>query len=358
MGDTYKEVCLHDKEVLKEASQLLPVRCLSDDTWEQSQDTTTNTELSRDSAEVDLKSHNVSSTESQDSLLIANTMPQRTDDINICVSPFYGGHVENTEEGFNLLGESPKRRSSGDTSIENSPKRMNFGNTCDAKLANFVSSPTKTNVECAMTSARSKTHAASTGSASESSSMEECQVVPTTVSISSESVLYDNTLESHKLLENCGQPIKYDDTVTSAADVMESDKMIPKPRQASVDSVLDSGIGDSCNSVDSTEKYGMAELKNRTLEGHCWQPKIRESIATRLPGTHSHPGFVVFHLICINFSVYPISLYFLSFYARTFLSCVRVASSINIATIVYREFLLSTDARQVHFPRCGGLFRA
>lgn len=284
MGDTYKEVCWH--KMLKETSQLLPVNCLSDDTWEQSQDTTTNTELSRDSVEVDLKSHNVSSTESQDSLLInANTMPQRTEDINICVSPFYNGHVENTEEGFNLLGESPKRRS-GDTSIENSPKRMNFGSTCDAKLANFVSTPAKASVECAMTSPRNKIHVASMESPSDSSSTEECQVVPTTVSVSSEAILYDNILEPHnQMLDNCGQLIKYDDTMT-AADVVESDKIIPKPRQASVDSVLDSGIGDSCNSVDSTEKYGMAELKNRTLEGHCWQPKIRESLAVRLPGTH------------------------------------------------------------------------
>lgn len=294
MGEPYKEVCWHDK-ILKEVSQLLPIRCLSDDTWEQSQDTTTNTELSRDSVEVDLKSHNVSSTESQDSLLInTSTISQRVEDVY--VSPFYGEHVKNKKEGFNLLRNSPKRRS-GDTSIENSPKRMNFGNTHDAKLVNYVSSPMKANVECAMISSINKAHA-SMESASENSSTEECQVVPTTMSVSSEAISYDN-LETHKLLNNCGQPVEYDDAM-AAADVVESDKMISKPRQASVDSVLDSGIGDSCNSVDSTEKYAMTELKNTTLEGHCWQPKIRESLATRLPGIHCLISVIIIVETCFK----------------------------------------------------------
>lgn len=278
MGDNYKEVCWYDK-ILKETSQLLP--CLSDDTWEQSQDTT-NTELSRDSVEVDLKPHNVSSTESQDSLLIAaNTVPALTDEyINSCVSPFYG-HMENTEESFNLLGESPKRRS-GDTSIENSPKRMNLGNKCDAELP-CSASLIKVNTECVMLSLEEKVHIVTTESTENNS--EECQVVPTTA-VTSEAVASDNNLESHKLPENCEKRNKRDDTaVTAVTDAVESDKTIPKPRQASVDSVLDSGLGDSCNSVDSTEeKYGIGELKSRRLERHCWQSKIRESLATRLPG--------------------------------------------------------------------------
>lgn len=280
MGDTYKEVCWHDK-ILKEVSQLPPLRCLCDDPWEQSQDTLTNTEMSRDSVEVDLKPHNASSTESQDSLLITtNVMPQHPDEINVCVSPFHAGQVENAEENFDLLGESPKRRS-GDTSIENSPKRMNFG-SCDTEVASSTSL-TKMGIECAMISSENKLHVAE--SMSESAS-EECQVVPTSLSLSSEAIISENTLELHKSLDNCGKQLnsKYD---AAMMDAIESDKALPKPRQASVDSVLDSGIGDSCNSIDSTEeKYDIAELKNRRRleEQQHWHPKMRESLATRLPG--------------------------------------------------------------------------
>jgi len=282
MGDTYKEVCWYDK-ILKEISQLLPLRCLSDDTWEQSQDTTSNTEVSRDSVEIDLKSHNVSSTESQDSLSITiNAMPQHTDDINVYVSSLHVDHIqmENPEESFNLLGESPKRRS-GDTSIENSPKRMNFGSAHETEVVSSTS-PVKVNTERTMILSKNELHITSAKSTSENNS-EECQVVPTILSLSSEAVISENILESHKSLNKCQKSNKSD---AANLDAIESDKTILKPRQASVDSVLDSGIGDSCNSIDSTEeKFDITELKNRRLERHCWQSKIRESLATRLPGT-------------------------------------------------------------------------
>lgn len=283
MGDAYKEVCWCDT-VLKEVPQLLPLQCVCDvNTWEQSQDTITNTEMSRDSVEVDLKPHNVSSTESQDSLLItANAMPQHTDEINVCVSPFHTGHVENTEEHFDLLGESPKRRS-GDTSIENSPKRMNFGSSRDAEVMSSTS-PTKVDIECAMISSENKLRMAESTSEN-NSEREECQVVPTLLSLSSEAVISENTLESHKSLDNCDKlNSKYYDA--AMMDAIESDKALPKPRQASVDSVLDSGIGDSCNSIDNAEeKYDIAELENRRrLERrHRWHPKSR-SLDARLPG--------------------------------------------------------------------------
>ncbi|XP_077276480.1 sirtuin 1 isoform X2 [Temnothorax americanus] len=291
MGDTYKEVCWYDK-ILKEVSQLLPLRCLSDDTWEQSQDTTSNTEVSRDSVEVDLKQ--LSSTESQDSLSItANAMPQHADDINVCVSSLHADHVqvENPEKSFKLLGESPKRRS-GDTSIENSPKRMNFGSTHETGV---VSSTSPANTECTMMASENEFNVTSAKSTFENNS-EECQVVPTILSLSSEAIISENTLESHKSLNKRGQSNKYDDAAN--LDAAESDKTIPKPRQASVDSVLDSGIGDSCNSIDSTEeKFDIAELKNRRLERHCWQPKIRESLASRLPENSYYqlaPGRYIF----------------------------------------------------------------
>lgn len=287
MGDTYKEVCWYDK-ILKEVSQLLPWRCLSDE-WEQSQDTTSNTEVSRDSVEVDLKPHNVSSTESQDSLSVTtNVMPQHSDDVNVCVSFLHIDHVqmENPEKSFNLLGESPKRRS-GDTSIENSPKRMNFGSTHKTEA---VSSPSPTNTECTVISSENKLNVTSAKLTSEYNS-EECQVVPTILSLSSEAIISENTLESHKSLNKHEKSNEYD---AVNLDVTELDKTIPKPRQASVDSVLDSGIGDSCNSIDSTEEK--FELKNRTELGrHCWQPKIRESLATRLPGTNLLYSFAYYN---------------------------------------------------------------
>lgn len=274
MGDVYKEVCWYDK-ILKEASQLLSLRHLSD-MWEQNQDTS-NTEISRDSTEIDFKSQNITSTENQNSLLkTTNAISHHMENINVCMPSFHTGQcIKNAEESLNLFGESPKRRS-GDTSVENSSKRMNFDSTCESKSS---VSPTKINVECAMTSLENRFHVASM---SRKNFTEECQVVPVTLSLSSEAIINENTL-SYKSLDNCEKSNNYDNTVmTNAA---ESDKLTPKPRQVSVDSMLDSGMGDSCNSIDSTEeKFDIAELKNRSLERHCWQPKIRESLAIRLPG--------------------------------------------------------------------------
>lgn len=276
MGDNYKEVCWHNR-ILKEASQILPLRCPSEDTWEQSQDTASNTELSRDSIEVDLKSQNVSSTKSQASLLYTDAISQNARDTNIHVPTF----VESTEN-FIPLGENPKRRS-GDTSIENSPKRMNFGGTHNTNFSNSASA-VRTNTKCAMLSSTHKIDSVSTESISENNeNSEECQVVPRITS--AETVRSNNILQSVKSVNNYEKSKKRDAIVT--VETVESDEMIPKPRQTSVDSILDSGLGDSCNSVDSTEeKFDIGELKNRRLERDCWQPKIRESLATRLPGIH------------------------------------------------------------------------
>lgn len=261
---------------MKEASQLLSLRHLSD-MWEQNQDTTSNTEISRDSTEIDFKSQNITSTENQNSLLkTTNAISHHMENINVCMPSFHTGQcIKNAEESLNLFGESPKRRS-GDTSVENSSKRMNFDSTYESKSS---VSPTKINVECAMTSLENRFHVASM---SRKNFTEECQVVPVTLSLSSEAIINENTL-SYKSLDNSEKSNNYDNTVmTNAA---ESDKLTPKPRQVSVDSMLDSGMGDSCNSIDSTEeKFDIAELKNRSLERHCWQPKIRESLAIRLPG--------------------------------------------------------------------------
>ncbi|KAK7869073.1 hypothetical protein R5R35_000792 [Gryllus longicercus] len=94
-------------------------------------------------------------------------------------------------------------------------------------------------------------------------------------------------------------------------------------RQLSVDSMRDSGIGDGTNSVDSSASCGASPMASK--EHHmsvdssdeapkceddiealraCWQPKIRESLASRLPedsyyfmqpNTYIFPGAEVFY---------------------------------------------------------------
>ncbi|XP_076175109.1 sirtuin 1 [Ptiloglossa arizonensis] len=281
MGDNYKEVCWNET-VLKEATQLLPIRYLSDDTWEQSQDTTTNTVLTRDSAETDFKPHDSCSVESQDSLMVNNNggIQQRSESINVCISPFRNDHANNTEERFSLLGDSPKRRL-GESSAESSPKRMNFGSS-SALDFNSSSSITETS-DC---STDYKIHVVSVESTSKENgkvyNLEECQVFPRIIEFSSESTILDSTLKANRCIENTVVSNISDDRTTVATTGI--DKINFKPRQASIDSALDSGIGDSCNSVDSREgKNDKDELKNERLERHCWQPKVRESIAVRLP---------------------------------------------------------------------------
>ncbi|KYN22259.1 NAD-dependent deacetylase sirtuin-1, partial [Trachymyrmex cornetzi] len=259
MGDTYEEICWYDKFLMEVYPRL-----------------------------------------SQDSLSITmNVMPHhRTNDINVCVSSLHSNHVqaENLEETFNILEESPKRRS-GDTSIENSLKRMNFDSTHETEVASSTS-PVKVNTKHTMISSENKLHI------TYENNSEECQVVPTVLSLFSEAVISETTLESHKSLNKCGKSKKYDDVIAILDATTELDKTIPKPRQASVDSVLDSGIGDSCNSIDSTEeKFHITELKNRRLERHCWQSKIRESLATRLP-ENSYYQLAAFRYIFPDAEVY------------------------------------------------------
>lgn len=320
MGDSYKEVCWNNT-VLKETSQLVSLRYLPEDSWEQSQDATTNTVLSRDSVEHDFKTQDMSSFESQD-------IQKTSDNINICVSPFRNDHVNNIEERFNLLQESPKRRL-GESSEESSPKRMNFGG--HSALGFHTTSSVIENSNC---STDYKIRVTSIESTSKDNgkvyNLEECQVCPRVVEFSTESTELDTILKSNSCTEN---------TVISSASGI--DKMNFKPRQASIDSALDSGIGDSCNSVDSREGKNddrIKELKNGRLGRHCWQSKSRESLATRLPGT-------LFFLHCnsnVNF----------------FLNSVSNATIEFSSFIRNRELVLSISSRKVHFSWSRSLFGA
>lgn len=282
MENNYKEVCWNDT-ILKEATQLLPMHYLADDTWEQSQDTTTNTVLSRDSMETDFKSHDLCSVESQDSLTVHNNVIERyVENMNARISPFCTDHTNSIEEKFNILGESPKRRLC-DSSVESSPKRMNFGSNC---LLDCSLGSSKTDA-ISNTSIDYKFHAVSIESTSKNIgkiySLGECQVFPRIIEISSENTLLDSTLKSNHRVEN-KTSLKMNDVYSTSMPI-EVEKINFKPRQASIDSALDSGVGDSCNSVDSQEdKNNKEELKNGRLDRHCWHPKIRKSLAMRLPG--------------------------------------------------------------------------
>ncbi|XP_015589565.1 NAD-dependent protein deacetylase sirtuin-1 [Cephus cinctus] len=305
MGNSFNEICWAD-DILKEASQLLPSRFTADDSWEQSQDTMTNHEFSQDSVEVNLKSHHLS-TESQDSLMInANTTPKRMESTDICISPFHAGHMESTVEGsFALLGESPKRRL-GDSSAESSPKRMHFGSSPGTELVDTPTSQGLENSEVKGDSISRNNRVISVESTSENNgqilNLEECHVVPRMMNLHSR----DSGIEIIQESETSSPGITtFRKNVNSAMHdgilVGDCDKSGLKPRHVSIDSALDSGIGDSCNSIDSTDGKTNADnndvSKIHDLERRCWQPKLKESLAKRLPENSYYqmtPGRYIF----------------------------------------------------------------
>ena len=68
-----------------------------------------------------------------------------------------------------------------------------------------------------------------------------------------------------------------------------SDKADLKPRHASIDSVMDSALGDSCSSSDCQKRKNDEDntdenKKYHKLDSHAWQPIDRDSLASRLPG--------------------------------------------------------------------------
>lgn len=258
---------------MKEVTQLLPPQISSEDSWEQSQDTITNPEFSQEMSEPNLKAQNVS-TESQDSLII-NTTPRRiAENSEICISPFHAGHMENTEGTFTLLGESPKRRL-GDSSVESSPKRMRFDNE-SAVFSSQDSSVSK----------KSPGHVVPEESSSKENELplrsEECHVVPRGDLPEKEASIDSDKEESTRVSQKT-------DLVERESD-SGSDSMLMKPRHASIDSAMDSGLGDSCNSNDCTERRvetqerDQDQSKVHEVDRHCWQSKSRECLTTRLPG--------------------------------------------------------------------------
>ncbi|XP_078036474.1 sirtuin 1 isoform X1 [Augochlora pura] len=276
MGDIYKEVCWNNV-ILKEATQLLPLRYLPEDSWEQSQDTT-NTVLSRDSDEDDIKAQDTYSLESQDPI------QHSSENTSVCVSLFRSDRTNSTKGRFDLSQESPKRRL-GESCEESSPKRINFG---ARSTLEFHSSSSITDTSNCSTDY--KVHVVSMESISKEQGKVynlEHQGCPKVVEFSTDSAELESTLKSNSCNGN----------TTSTPGV---DKMNFKPRQVSIDSALDSGLGDSCNSVDSRDEKNddrKKELKTGRLGRHCWQSKLRESLATRLPENSYYqltPGKYIF----------------------------------------------------------------
>ena len=257
---------------MKEVTQLLPPQISSEDSWEQSQDTITNPEFTQEINEPNLKAQNVSS-ESQDSLII-NTTPKRiTENSEICISPFHAGHMENTEGTFTLLSESPKRRL-GDSSVESSPKRIRFDN----ESAVFSSQESV----CKISPRHVVPEESCSKNNEETLQSEEWHVVPRGNLIEKE-----GSVDSSK--EDCPRVSQKSNLAEGESD-SGSDSMGMKPRHASIDSAIDSGLGDSCNSNDCTDRRiekqerDQDQSKVHEVNRHCWQLKTRESLTTRLPG--------------------------------------------------------------------------
>ncbi|KAK2584401.1 hypothetical protein KPH14_006783 [Odynerus spinipes] len=296
MGDSYKEVCWREK-VLKEASQLLPSRCVPDDTWEQSQDITDHTILPQSSTDAILTSHNIS-LESPNNLMInTNPIAQYVKNTDVCASsPFQITRPEDVEEACSL-DESPKRRL-GSSSTENSPKRINLG--CHSTINYVPSRSTTESNDQTIHSIEPKNHIISVESTSEHNgqiyNLEECQVAPRLIEFPSINTLANIESETSRFGDS-REEIKECDESTLMNHIGH-EKSIFKPRQTSIDSAMDSGIGDSCNSVDSSEeKTEIGDSKSNGLERYCWPPNIRESLAIRLPENSYYqltPGRYIF----------------------------------------------------------------
>ncbi|KAK0163946.1 hypothetical protein PV328_002627 [Microctonus aethiopoides] len=296
--DEFEQICWK-KEILDETPHLLPPRFVNDDPWERSQDTTITQELSQDSTEVVLKSHHNSSSESQDSLTInANTTPKLLENTEICISPFHAGHMESAEGSFALLGESPKRRL-GDSSVESSPKRINTGIRTSPTSSDSTPRSLDDTDDVRYTSSR-YTRVISVESTTENNgqifNLEECHVVPRTIDHhAQDESIYSQVDESNRSDFNRTTVVD-GDLSNDAEELIESDKSSGKSRHVSIDSAIDSGIGDSCNSVDSTEEKESIVCDNESKR-RCWQQDIKESLASRLPDNSYYqvlPGKYIF----------------------------------------------------------------
>lgn len=162
---------------------------------------------------------------------------------------FHSEYTEHTVKNFTFIEETHERQLTR-LSYENSPKSLG--------------SPRKS---ITLSSGESPTTSYESSRATEEIYIsEDCHVVPRIDCLRDDSTLEGN-LDPSKT----------------------SDKLELKPRHASIDSVMDSALGDSCSSSDCQKDKNDIDINDESkrfdkLDNSSWQPIDRESLASRLPG--------------------------------------------------------------------------
>lgn len=174
---------------------------------------------------------------------------------------FHSQFTEHTVKNFSFIEESRERQLNNlsfdnnliGQDIENIPKSLDSYRGKSMTLS-LGGSPTTSNESSSRTT-------------EEIYISEDCHVVPRIDYLRDDSTLDENLILSKS-----------------------SDKMDLKPRHASIDSVMDSALGDSCSSSDCQKRKNDDENtedeKFDKLDS-SWQPRERESLASRLPGLSS-----------------------------------------------------------------------
>jgi hypothetical protein len=174
---------------------------------------------------------------------------------------FHSEYTEHTVKNFIFIEESHERQLNS----------LNFDNNLiRPEIENSPKSQDSSRKSITLSSGESPTtsYESSSRAAEEIYISEECHVVPRI-----DCLRDDSTLEGNL------DPSK------------SSDKMDLKPRHASIDSVMDSALGDSCSSSDCQKRKNDIDnvdenKKFHKLDGHSWQPMNRDSLASRLPGKY------------------------------------------------------------------------
>lgn len=167
---------------------------------------------------------------------------------------FHSEYTEHTVKNFTFIEESHERQLSFESNlIGSSPKSSD--STRKSMTLNSGESPTTS-------------YESSSRAAEEIFISEDCHVVPRM---------------------DCSRD---DSALEVASDPSKSpDKIDLKPRHASIDSVMDSALGDSCSSSDCQKRkddLGNSDenKKFHKLDSHSWRATERDSLASRLPGKY------------------------------------------------------------------------
>lgn len=341
MGNEWTEVCWRPNP-LTEASHLVPHlgwrrNSLQDSSWEDRNSDPCATDCSRDSLSV-RPSHQMSADcSSQDSVVSSRLDNQCSSSIRNSTesscSPFQSGermlNIESNEaDSLQMSIDSGMGMSAADSSCSAFKERhMSVdSSTHDSGVGFSADSPTdvcsghlhllvdsaKVSGRVGVTSPSANNYNNPTSSSSDMfvDSTKDCDLGASCVDSST------TTGEPVVLVESSGLPAdpvvggrpsnmvvdSTTDSKNTGVSSSESNSSLIVHRHMSVDSVRDSGIGDGSNSVGSSsgvitkERHMSVDSSDDQpksdgdLEGlrACWQPKIRESLAARLPGEFLH----------------------------------------------------------------------